>query len=216
MRIGTWNLEGKWSEAHERVLVDLACDVWLLTENPPGSRLAGYFQHLSSERMSETKHWAGIVSRWPLRPIPAPHPATVAAEISGLLFCCSVLPWPRSGGGEPWSGGSHAARMAATLDAITPVLAGRDAVWGGDWNQPLVGNLTGFSRIAQQHLLDAIDALGVQVPTCNLVARNNIQASIDHIAVPADWRVVDAGSTQVPPRLSDHDAYWVEIEEGKR
>ena len=34
MRIGTWNLEGKWSPDHEAVLLHLNCDVLLLTEPP--------------------------------------------------------------------------------------------------------------------------------------------------------------------------------------
>jgi hypothetical protein len=210
VRIGTWNLEGKWSSDHERVLVDLACDVWLLTESRPDARLAGHSQLLSLARMGEVKHWAAIVSRWPIVPVPAPHPATVAGEIEGLTFCCSVLPWPRSGAGDPWSGDDHPARMAATLDAITAPLAGRLAVWGGDWNQPLVGNLAGFSRMAQQHLTAAIGSLGVQVPTSELPSRNGVQASIDHIAVPGDWHVTGAGRELVPVRLSDHDVYWVE------
>jgi hypothetical protein len=32
MRIGTWNLAGRWDARHERLMRDQACDVWLVTE----------------------------------------------------------------------------------------------------------------------------------------------------------------------------------------
>lgn len=32
VRIGTWNMQGRWTPAHQEVLQDHACDVWLLTE----------------------------------------------------------------------------------------------------------------------------------------------------------------------------------------
>lgn len=37
MRIGTWNLAGRWSLAHQSFLEDAECDVWLLTEVPTPS-----------------------------------------------------------------------------------------------------------------------------------------------------------------------------------
>ena len=32
MRVGTWNLAGKWSDAHKAILVNQDCYVWLLTD----------------------------------------------------------------------------------------------------------------------------------------------------------------------------------------
>ena len=32
LRIGTWNLEGRWTADHLAFMVDLDCDVWLVTE----------------------------------------------------------------------------------------------------------------------------------------------------------------------------------------
>jgi hypothetical protein len=211
MKIGTWNIEGKWSPQHKRVLTDAACDVWLLTENRPEATLPGYHQHVSVALMGDGKHWAGILSRWPMRALPDPHPATVGAEIAGRNFWCSVLPWPRSGGGAPWDGADHPARMEAALRSISAVLVGGNAVWGGDWNHPLIGNLSGFSRKAQGHLTRIIDTHGLQVPTRELPGRSAPQFSIDHIAIPGDWIVSGAGRTQVSGRVSDHDLYWVEV-----
>lgn len=211
MRIGTWNLEGKWSADHQRVLVALACDVFLLTEVWPEVNPPGYSQHLSSARMGRQKHWAGILACEQIVPLQDPHPASVGAQIAGMTFLCSVLPWPLSGGGEPWEGDDHPSRMAATLEAISPGLVGGNTVWGGDWNQPLSGNLSGFSRAAEGHILRTLDRHGLQVPTQDLPSHGGGQLSIDHIAVPAHWAVIDAGRAEVPDLLSDHDAYWVEV-----
>jgi hypothetical protein len=211
VRIGTWNLEGRWSPEHERVLTEVACDVWLLTENDPEATLPGYHQHLSAALMGEGKHWAGILSRWPMRALPDPHPATVGAEIAGQYFWCSVLPWTGSGLREPWDGADHPARVESALRLISPGLVGANTIWGGDWNQPLLGNLSGFSRAAQGHLTRTIDTHGLQVPTRELPGRSAPQFSIDHIAIPGDWIVSGAGRTQVSGRVSDHDVYWVEV-----
>ncbi len=53
MRIGTWNLDAKWSEEHQALLTNEHCDVWLLTEVSPRARwadakIAGYYSHLSA------------------------------------------------------------------------------------------------------------------------------------------------------------------------
>ena len=32
MRIGTWNLEKKWTQDHADLMEEQKCDVWLLTE----------------------------------------------------------------------------------------------------------------------------------------------------------------------------------------
>ena len=53
MRIGTWNLDGRWSLAHQAFMQEQMCDVWLLTEVPGDISLQGYTQHLSQEIMLE-------------------------------------------------------------------------------------------------------------------------------------------------------------------
>ena len=80
-RIGTWNLAGKWSDAHQRLLVDLDCDVLLLTEVRRDVELASYHRHLTQDDMAARRAWAGIYSRQPLVPLPDPHPASALAEI---------------------------------------------------------------------------------------------------------------------------------------
>src|SRR4051812_27579468 len=42
MRIGTWNLAGRWTPEHERFLLAADCDVWLLTEVNERVRLDGF------------------------------------------------------------------------------------------------------------------------------------------------------------------------------
>lgn len=212
MRIGTWNLEGKWTPDHEGVLLHLDCDVLLLTEPPVVVEVGGYESHRTSRLMSPTKHWAAILARQSMRPIEDPHPASAAAYVDGRLMCSSVLPWPLAGAHWPWGSPEHEARVKETLDQLAPVLNEEVSVWGGDWNQPLAGNLSGFTRAAQVLILAAVDDMRLQVPTAELSSRSATQRSIDHIALPQSWVVRADGHVSVVPELSDHDAYWVEVE----
>ena len=87
-------------------------------------------------------------------------------------------------------------------------------IWGGDWNHALEGPDHVGSKEGRDHIFRVLDALGLQVPTADLDAHRG-ERSIDHIAVPKEWVVVTA--ERVPAedggkRLSDHDAYVVEIE----
>jgi uncharacterized protein YbdZ (MbtH family) len=99
--------------------------------------------------------------------------------------------------------------METAAEAIGTGIDGA-TVWGGDWNQPLTGNIAGFSRAAQTTLLKSVATHSLQVPTLNLSAQNG-QASIDHIAVPESWTVRSAARVQAA-ELSDHDAYWVDVQ----
>lgn len=210
MRIGTWNLEGRWSAEHADVLWNADCDVWMLTEVPPRAALDGYDQHLSAELTPRSLHWSGLVSRLPLERLPDPHPASVAARVNGVVVCASVLPWPFAEG-HPWAGESQTEQAQTTIAAVQDILKGEVAVWGGEWNQPLSGNIVGFSRTVQTAILAAVDALELQVPTAGLTARHGRgQNSIDHVAVPASWVVTEFGKVDLPDRISDHDAYWVD------
>jgi hypothetical protein len=42
MRIGTWNLDGRWSDEHAKFLQRQDCNVWLLTEVRTDLDLLGY------------------------------------------------------------------------------------------------------------------------------------------------------------------------------
>ncbi len=81
MRIGTWNLEGKWSLANEAFMVREECDVWLLTEVHPSASLPGCHKHFSKLCMAPGQHYAAILSKSPIDKLPDPHPASAAAEI---------------------------------------------------------------------------------------------------------------------------------------
>lgn len=212
MRIGTWNLEGRWSADHARAMAGARCDVWLLTAIRPRVSLEGYHQHLATALIAEGNHWAGLLSRWPIEPEPDPHPASALGRIDGHLYCASVLPWPllHEDGVDLWEGEDHLSRVTSTIEALAPVLGGAEAVWGGAWNQPLAGNIVGYSRTVQEALGAAVDDLGMQVPTATLRARNGRQNTVDQVAVPKTWLLADAGAVTVDGALSDHDIYWVE------
>lgn len=76
MRVGTWNLEGKWTTEHEQFLVAPDCQVWLLTEVPATAHLPGYHRHLTEAQMLPGKHWSGIDSQAQIEPLPDPHLAS--------------------------------------------------------------------------------------------------------------------------------------------
>jgi len=61
MRIGTWNLEGRWSDARADFLASLECDVMLLTEVHHETRVAGMRGRTTYGLMATDRFWAGIV-----------------------------------------------------------------------------------------------------------------------------------------------------------
>ena len=63
MRIGTWNLAGRWSLAHQSLLGDAECDVWLLTEVPPAFSLPGGDLSRSEPMTATGRSWAAVWSR---------------------------------------------------------------------------------------------------------------------------------------------------------
>ena len=213
MRIGTWNLAGRWSPAHLELLTAQDCDTWLLTEVRDDVDIAGFHAHLTEGRVVGRRRWAGVFSRSPLTAMPDPHAASACAVVDGVTFCGTVLPW-RSCGPVPWGEGTHAERTARALDSLVGVLPRDYLVWGGDWNHSLVGPEWAGSKAGRAHLEGALDQLGLQVPTRDLPHRLGGIGTIDHIAVPREFVVVDATRVSgVGPEgeLSDHDAYVVEL-----
>jgi hypothetical protein len=203
VRIGTWNLEGRWTAAHGRLL-DERADLWLLTEV---ALLGAPWNVVRSGPMRRDKSYAAIASRDPLVPVTSPHVATAAANWNNVRLVSSVLPW-RSAGGLDWPGDGQADRTSAALQALRKVLTA-NSVWGGDWNHELAGRLWAGSVGGRDALRDLLGVLNLQVLTEDLPARAG-SAAIDHIAVPACW------CPAVPVRLdarglSDHDAYVVEV-----
>jgi len=212
VRIGTWNLAGRWSPAHRELLSAQDCDVWLLTEVHDDVGLPGYHGHLTVGEMAFGWRWAGVFSRSPLTVLPDPHFASACGVVDGVMFCSTVLPW-RSCGPVPWGEGTHAERTARALDLFVGALPRGDLVWGGDWNHSLSGAERAGSKLGRAHLERALEEFGLQVPTRNLAHRLDGVGTIDHIAVPREVTVVEASRVSgvgVGGALSDHDAYVVE------
>lgn len=207
MRIATWNVEGKWSAEHASLLTSLDCDVVLLTEPPRNAGLSGYELTCSRADMQPGRAWAGVGSRIGLAPLTDPHPASAMASVEGISICSSVLPW-RGAGRYPAFTGTNVAQM--TVNAVGDLVQARPIIWGGDWNHSLAGREYVGSLPGRAAIVNALSELRLQVPTSELPARNDGQLSIDHVAVP-DTALAVAHSVRVPRRLSDHDAYFVEI-----
>ena len=219
MRVGTWNLAGRWSEQHLTYLLALDCDVLLLTEVSERVDVAGHALHLSAAPMAQRRRWAGVMVRGDdLAPLPDPHPASAMATSRGWTFCSSVLPWRSSGGDPPWVGDRHADRTSTAVQTLVTTLPTKSLIWGGDWNHAMSGREHAGSKAGRTHLVEALSRLGLRVPTADLAHRIPGLLSIDHIGVPLGANVdgayrVDAGG---PPPLSDHDAYVVELGEDQR
>lgn len=214
MRVGTWNLEGRWNAAQAALLTAQDCDVWLLTEVTDETELPGFVAHFTASRMGLRKYWAGILSRGELLPLPDPHPASAAASGTGLVWCSSILPW-RSCGSEPWGVGGSGEKTSRAIEQVLDVLPVEGLVWGGDWNHAMqgreyVGSLDGRAAIER-----AVAARHLTVTTHEAPHRIPGLYAIDHIAVPDSAKVHSVERiVAVGPdgnRLSDHDAYTTEF-----
>ena len=219
MRIGTWNLDARWSDAHRRLLARECCDVWLLTEINPvavhsNGTIADYHAHLTTGVMARGQHWAAVLSHLPIVPIPDPHDASAAALIEGVIYCTTVLPWSGCANHPPtpWVGASLEDMARPAIDRLVKVLQGSIAVWGGDWNQNLAG---GWQHVGSTGMRKAIESalqlLDLKASIVDLPFQTGSdQNTIDHIAVPMHWNVCDVFRVSAVG-LSDHDAYVIEV-----
>lgn len=217
MRIGTWNLEGKWSVDHASIIESMNADLLLLTEVPVSISLDRY-SGVSSGLMSVRNHWSAAYSRVGGWAAPSPHETSAAWSLGDLAVVSTVLPWPTWQPGDcltdPWTG-PQAHRMVQTCDAIVAGLADcGPLIWGGDWNTPLEGTLAGFDRSAQEAVLRTVERLDLHVATAHLAHANRVSRSIDHIALPSGWAILEAEVAEVPRSASDHSAYVVEVQCG--
>jgi hypothetical protein len=211
VRIGTWNLDAKWSCGHAAILSEADCDVWLLTEVSRAVDLAGYTTHRCLARMSRGQHYAGVTARLPLGPQPDPHPATAAARIGELTFYSSVLPWPDPDDPAVWGHGNQAQRTQYATSVLQSALVSGCSVWGGDFNHALAGPTRwAGSTDGRSAITELTVSLGIDVPTAHLPHRKPGIRSIDHIGVPAAWTIIESRRVEVPNSLSDHDAYVVD------
>lgn len=217
MRIGTWNLAGRWDSRHEKLINDQQCDVWLLTEVSERLKIDGFHQHSCESLVSPKRRWASILSLKPLEELPDPHPASTLARCGQWLICSSVLPWKSCRESDTWVGENHAARTRNAVDDITRALPiPQRLIWGGDWNHALSGLEHAGSQGGRKSILDAVERLQLQVPTELLPHRIPGWLSVDHVAVgkmvsTAEAKRIDA--SQDGNRLSDHDAYVVDTAE---
>lgn len=224
MRIGTWNLDAKWSDEHQTLLANEHCDVWLLTEVTPNARrtdtkIAGYYSHLSAGVMAPGQHWSAVLSRLPLTPyipLTSLHETSAAALVSGITYCSTVLPWSGCTNHEPnpWVGSSLAEMARPAIECLKTVLPKSNTVWGGDWNQNLAGGWQHVGSAEMRKVLEsALSFLELQVVTAELPFQSSSsQNTIDHIAVPLHWHICGK-SRQIPASgLSSHDAYVIEVD----
>lgn len=207
MRTATWNLDVHAGPGKVEQLLALDADVLLLTEVPAGFALPGYHLTPPGPEMVRGQGWAAVASRRPLHPVPTPHVASTAAHVDGVGYVSTVLPWTGAPQ-EPWSGATTSERMTAAVDRLEPFLLQQDRlVWGGDWNQTMTGGLDGSTRAGRDRLDQALDRLGLALPTRELPRGALPMMTIDHIAL-AD-PTAQAVHVSVDRRLSDHDAYVV-------
>jgi hypothetical protein len=211
MRIGTWNLDARSGPDHLRIIDDLDCDVWLLTEVAPGLALTGGALTTSPAQMSRDQSFAVVWSRNGGCPLDAPNPATAAMAVDGVGFYSSVLPWRTCAPDWPWYDGDQASR---TVDAVRSLDRGfgDDVVWGGDWNQTMAGPNYGGTTIGRAAIDDLLHRRRLLLATRDLPHRAPGMAAIDHISVPRTWTIKNAEHVPVPSRLTDHDAHVIDVQ----
>lgn len=212
VRIGTWNLAGRWGPAHRAFLLAADVDVWLLTEVRHDLTLPGYFSHATRGNMAPGRSWARVLAGRDLKPLKDPHPASAAASVDGVTYCSSILPWRSCGQVHPWVRGSHAERTRDAVTQLNMALVPGPLVWGGDWNHALSGTEHAGSKEGRAMIAELVDARGLHVPTAALPHRIPGLLSIDHIAFPREW---EGAARRIPAiadgtTLSDHDAYVVD------
>lgn len=211
VRIGSWNLQGRWDERHHGLLEAMRCDVLLLTEVSEKVAIPGMEMHKTTGVMAPRRRWSAVASRRRLQALDDPHGASAMAEIDGIRFCSSVLPWRSCGTREPWTGSTTEQK---TTGAVARIEAAAPVVWGGDWNHAMSGREWSGSLAGRRCIVDAVDRLGLQIPTAAAPHQIDGLLSIDHIAIPRTWTVLSVehySAFDNCARLSDHDAYVIEV-----
>ena len=118
LRIGTWNLAGRWSDEHATLIADQRCDVWLLTEVRNDVDLNGYHRHFSEAVIVGRCSWAAVFTRSALRGLMGPHGASAAAEVDGVSYCSLILPWQSCRSRHPRVGSRHGDKSGAAVTDI--------------------------------------------------------------------------------------------------
>ena len=215
VRIATWNMAANEAGGGRDFLASLCCEVLLLTEVPPDLQLSRYRLGFSKGVMSLGQVFAAVATRAAPQGCVHPHLASVASELGGTTFMASVLPWRSAQAKDGFDGGSQGERTHNAVDAIAERWPSTPVVWGGDWNHELSGRISAGSKIGREAILGVVQRHRMQVPTVVLGSEHGY-ASVNHIAVPDDWKVLSVerrAASSGGRRLSDHDAYVVEIED---
>ena len=169
MRIGTWNLAGRWSDDH-RASAQADCDVWLLTEVNERASLPGFAMHLSARRW-RLRRWAAFAAgcRWPRAPTrTGPAQQRRSARRRTSARCCRG----ERGSGPVWVGERHADKTQnAVDDLLLRLRAAPSRVWGGDWNHALMGVSTPARRPGESHRRPRRVALVVPTAGCRTRSR---------------------------------------------
>ena len=236
MKIATWNLEGGRTRAARSAqlesLRELQADVVALTE-PPGTYRAGAGVVCSPPRRSGAaglESWAAIVGDT-VEPIAFAIPyerLAVAARATvgdtSIVIYAAVLPWLAVTShardivrpGED-SAAAFARVLAEQVRDVTDLRQrfGDLVVWAGDFNQSLVGPVSGGSHARRAALAEALASIGYRA--WNEDAGHAVEGmrAVDLICGPADAKLIARG--RVAPRrgdivMSDHAGYWVELE----
>ena len=218
MRIGTWNLDNSPPKIkHRDLLLKQQCEIWLLTEvnaewfDTMGRKVLDFHAYRSTGEMSPGQYYAAVLSTRDLTPIESPHFASAAAEIDGIVYCSSVLPWRKAHiDCEGWNGESQTERTQIVLRELLSNLPKRNLVWGGDWNHSFFGTEYAGSDDGRELVIAVVKMLGLRVATKELLHRGDRCHAIDHIGVPSGWEV-DSAIRIDAKGLSDHDVYVVEV-----
>lgn len=211
MRIGTWNLEGRRSSTQVEFALALKCDVLLLTEVHDTFALPNHHEVRSTTEMAPHRRWAAVLSPHDLTPLKDPHPASVAGVINRLTFASTILPWRGCGAVAPWGNGNHAALTERTLAVLDLALPRSGLVWGGDLNHSFIGREVAGSMAGRRSVEAFVADRGAKITTGDLPHRLTGVGSIDHVVIPAQWKVVSVAHHDAKG-LSDHDAYVVEVD----
>ena len=205
-------MAGRWSNLHRSFIEQQECDVWLLTEVPLAFSLErGTLAR--SAAMAAHKSWSGVWCSQDAEELDVIHPVAVLAGTGDYAFCSCVLPW--RGARASWPEvGTPTELTRKTVETIVARLRleRRQVIWGGDWNHSLRGPERAGSHLGRAQVRLALNRLKLQSPTEHLPHAKAGLFSIDHVAVPLEWRVSERHRLVASidgKRLSDHDAYVV-------
>jgi hypothetical protein len=217
MRIGTWNLEGRWSAGHATFMQQCACDIWLLSIVQDAFALeSGETARSEPRGEGDDVSWSAVWSAAGLEAIEPSHPAVACARVGELLVCSSVLPWRNAAPFSDDDGDTVASITRAAIGGVRDALAGGgDVIWGGGWNHGLFEQENVGTLLGRRGIRELVAELTLQTPTARLPNSIAGMFSTDHIAVPERWEVEDASRVIAQlggRRLTDSDAYVIECE----